>query len=92
MKTEVRKEHGDWIVFVDDNPQFSFMYREEAEKVRNMVEELLAQRRTLFMQLSGLEWLENKGLDIGAYVENNMDVINSRLKCNEQALKEIGAI
>ncbi len=41
MKTEVRKEHGDWIVFVDDNPQFSFMYREEAEKVRNLVDLLV---------------------------------------------------
>lgn len=41
MKTEVRKEHGDCIVFVDDNPQFSFMYREEAEKVRNLIDVLL---------------------------------------------------
>lgn len=40
MKTEVRKEHGDWIVFVDDNPVFSFMYREEADKVRDLVDAL----------------------------------------------------
>lgn len=48
MKTEVRKEHGDWIVFVDDNPQFSFMYREEAEKVRNMVDALVEAKRILW--------------------------------------------
>lgn len=41
MKTEVKHEYGDWIVFVNGNPQFSFMYREEAEKVRNLIEALI---------------------------------------------------
>jgi len=41
MKTEVKHEHGDWVVLVDDNPKFGFIYKEEAENVRELIDMLV---------------------------------------------------
>ena len=39
--TEVKHEYGYWIVFVNDDPKFSFIYREEAEIVAEMIDALI---------------------------------------------------
>ena len=39
--TEIKHEYGYWIVFVNDDPKFSFMYREEAKSVADMIDALI---------------------------------------------------
>ena len=49
--TEIKHEYGYWIVFVNDNPKFSFMYREEAKSVADMINALLK----IYDQLNDVE-------------------------------------
>lgn len=84
MKTEVRKEHGDWIVFVDDNPQFSFMYREEADKVRDMVDALILSEHKL---KDIFERMETESED-----DAELTLIYRVWDCCNKSLKDIGAI
>ena len=39
--TQVKHEYGDWIVYVNGNPKFSFIYREEAEAVAEVIDALV---------------------------------------------------
>jgi len=41
MKTEIKHEYGNWNVYVNGDPKFSFTYRKEAESVRDMIEALI---------------------------------------------------
>lgn len=84
MKTEVKKEHGDWIVFVDDNPQFSFMYQEEAEKVRNMVDALILAD---FKLKDIFERMETESEN-----DSELTLIYRVWDCCHKALQDIGAI
>lgn len=84
MKTEVKHEYGDWIVFVDGNPQFSFMYREEAEKVRNMVYALILSEYKLKDIFERME-TESKNDPELTLIYRVWDACN-------KSLKDIGAI
>ena len=39
--TQVKHEYGIWIVYINGNPKFSFVYREEAEAVAGMIDALV---------------------------------------------------
>lgn len=69
---------------------FSEEHAKAISAVPEMIQELLAQRRVLHMQLEGLVWLENQNVDIGSYVQNNRQIIEARLKCNKKALIKAG--
>lgn len=91
MKTEVRKEHGDWIVFVDDNPVFSFMYREEAEKVRNMIDALV-EAHDLVVGIQGSRKGSIGSIDNVYLPQLRVDRIEKKASYFKEVLKYIGAI
>ena len=45
--TEIKHEYGIWIVYINGNPKFSFIYREEAEAVAEVIDALVEQHQWL---------------------------------------------
>ena len=73
--TEIKHEYHRWIVYINGNPKFSFIYREEAEAVAEVIDALVDAHGTL-------ESLTYSGAD--------KFVVEEELKNIEQALKKAG--
>lgn len=74
METQVKHYNGEWVVFVDDDPKFSFIYREEANAVRDMIEALI----------------ETRGEFIEFYGDAYCARFNRTYRLTEEALKKVG--